>query len=260
MKRIKLLVFMMLGMSCLFQSCKNELEEFKPEDSSSLKTKDYFFIKTSGGDVVSSFEPELLILIKKDLEKKKRISDASLLVKTYDFETGKMLSQFVEEANKSSKSLRTTTTDRNIALNVCVNGFWSNYITDVSWGFASNGHLAVTGGTTGESRAILGFSIDADMDGGYGLQYCVHRSNVGWEEYKNQNQYTNISNSSQNVEAFRIRVVRTNYYSPDKNYSVFYKSHVQDLGWGNWVGNDDYAGTVGQNRRCEAMAVGVFTY
>lgn len=39
MKRIKLLVFMMLGMSCLFQSCKSDLDQLHQENSVSADSK-----------------------------------------------------------------------------------------------------------------------------------------------------------------------------------------------------------------------------
>ena len=40
-------------------------------------------------------------------------------------------------------------------------------------------------------------------------------------------------------------------------FNVYYKAHVQDIGWTNWVSNGDLAGTVGMEKRLEAIAIRV---
>jgi uncharacterized protein YjdB len=271
MKRIKFLGIMMLGMSCLFQSCNKD--EVQPNlEKPNSQSGDYFFVKNSSGDVVSDFDPNLLALIKKDLEQKNRIKDAEKLTQSYDMKTGKLFSQFKDEAQAVSKSSRISSGNQNFELSVCVQHWIADYITGVyigaTGGFPGVGTLSwLEGGTTGQSRAMLGFKIKSYLATGYGLQYCVHRGNVGWESYKDDDQFTNITNSSQEVQAFRVRVVRTNFFSPNKYYGVFYQAHVSNHpdegygdGWMGWTGNDAVAGTTGQSRMCQAMRVGIYEY
>lgn len=274
MKKIKLFVFMILGMSCVIQSCKSELENEQLKPTGISATSDHFFVKDASGNVISQFELGLLSAIKKDLEKKNRPEDANMLLKTYDSKTGSLKSQFVEEAIKFSKSSKIMS-DQQVYLNVCVNGgFGGSYYSTLASGFATSGpglnHYYYSGGTTGENRSILGFGIDVPglNDSGYRLKYSVHRSNIGWEEYKTSPQLTNITDGSQNVEAFRIKIVNSSGFDVyNSGFSVFYQAHIQNQpnigdgdGWQYWTSNDGLAGITGQNRRCEAMKVGVFSY
>ena len=40
-----------------------------------------------------------------------------------------------------------------------------------------------------------------------------------------------------------------------KKYDIYYRVHVQSLGWMDWVKNGEMAGTTGQARRMEAIEI-----
>lgn len=52
------------------------------------------------------------------------------------------------------------------------------------------------------------------------------------------------------TEAVRVRLV-----DPPKGLRLRYQVHVEGVGWMEWVGESELAGTTGQSRRLEAIRV-----
>lgn len=52
-------------------------------------------------------------------------------------------------------------------------------------------------------------------------------------------------------------MIPTNVYAEDSIYKVKYRVHVSDIGWMNYVGDKEIAGTVGQSRSMEAIQIEV---
>ena len=38
-------------------------------------------------------------------------------------------------------------------------------------------------------------------------------------------------------------------------YDIYYRAHVQDIGWMDWVKNGEIAGTTGKSKRLEALEI-----
>ena len=38
-------------------------------------------------------------------------------------------------------------------------------------------------------------------------------------------------------------------------YDVYYRTHVQNIGWQDWVKNGEMAGTTGESKRVEAVEI-----
>ena len=57
-------------------------------------------------------------------------------------------------------------------------------------------------------------------------------------------------------KSLRMEVVRIRLTGDmAKSYDVYYRAHVQGLGWMAWAKNGEKAGTTGQARRAEAVQV-----
>ena len=39
------------------------------------------------------------------------------------------------------------------------------------------------------------------------------------------------------------------------HYDIYYRVHIQDIGWQSWVKNGETAGTTGQSKRLEAIEI-----
>ncbi|MGC8141304.1 hypothetical protein ACP3W2_28205, partial [Salmonella enterica] len=65
------------------------------------------------------------------------------------------------------------------------------------------------------------------------------------------NQMAGTEGRSLRVEAMKI------WLTGDiaKTYDVWYRGHVQDIGWQSWVKNGEIAGTSGQSKRVEAIEI-----
>jgi uncharacterized protein YjdB len=53
------------------------------------------------------------------------------------------------------------------------------------------------------------------------------------------------------IEAIQINV------NPTLRKHVMYKVYLQDIGWTDWVRNNEIAGTTGQGRRLEAIILSI---
>lgn len=56
---------------------------------------------------------------------------------------------------------------------------------------------------------------------------------------------------SRRVEAIQIEI------DPTLNKKITYQAHVQNIGWMQWVNNNEVAGTTGQSRRLEAFIINI---
>ena len=104
-------------------------------------------------------------------------------------------------------------------------------------------------GTVGYGIAIDAFKI-AIEDGG--IEYKSHVSYEGWEsEFRKDGEVSGVVGNSRQIEAVQIRLDE----KLSHKYDVYYRVHVQNLGWMDWVENGETAGTTGQSLRLEAIEV-----
>ncbi len=128
-------------------------------------------------------------------------------------------------------------------------------------------------GTTGKSKRLE--ALDINTPEGVTLEYRAHIQSFGWQEWKTADSNLiakdakNLDNSAvgtmglqKRLEALQIAV------SGLTNYDLYYRTQSQTFGWGDWVkaldakaetnptketANKDYAGTMDQSKRLEAV-------
>ncbi len=122
-------------------------------------------------------------------------------------------------------------------------------------------------GTTGQSKRMEALEINFDGPENSKIMYRAHVQDHGWMDWvtadnKIGTNFTGTTGQSRRVEAFQIVAIGLD------GYEIKYRVHVQDHGWMKWItaqnsidkatlniGN--YAGTVGQSRRIEAIEIAI---
>ena len=84
-----------------------------------------------------------------------------------------------------------------------------------------------------------------------GVTYSGHIQDYGWEEEWRQDGATSgLVGQGKKVEAFYIKLTNT-----DQTARIKYQTHVQDIGWMDYVENGALSGTTGKNKKVEAIRI-----
>ena len=142
---------------------------------------------------------------------------------------------------------------------------YSTHIQDIGWqGFVSDDFVS---GTTGQGRRLEAIKIQLTGTNAslYDVYYQVHAQNFGWMDWTKNGMPAGTAGFSYRLEAIRIVIVAKDSEAPGPTDNPFvdygtiarvsYQTHVQDIGWQNYVCNGATSGTVGQARRLEAIRV-----
>jgi len=132
-------------------------------------------------------------------------------------------------------------------------GITVNYATHVQndgWQNAvSDGAIS---GTTGRSLRLEALVVTLTTDKDLGIEYRSHIQDYGWEEnWHSSGEVSGTTGQSKRLEALEIRLTG----SEAANYDVYYCTHVQNIGWMDWVKNGERSGTEGFSLRQEALAI-----
>ena len=88
------------------------------------------------------------------------------------------------------------------------------------------------------------------MDGN--IEYLSYIGNIGWEEeWKSNGNISGTTGRNLRIEALKIRL--TGNISND--YDIYYRVHVQNIGWLGWTKNEELAGTLGYGYNIEAIEI-----
>lgn len=109
-------------------------------------------------------------------------------------------------------------------------------------------------GTTGKALRLEALSIvGLDNLPGAGVAGQAHVQDVGWQGQVifNGSNYIGTKGGKLRMEAIKLYLFGNN---ADK-YNLWYRVHMQGIGWGALVKNGNVAGTTGQKRRIEAVQI-----
>ncbi|WP_144679528.1 hypothetical protein [Cellulosimicrobium sp. TH-20] len=131
----------------------------------------------------------------------------------------------------------------------------SGWTAEIGW----DGSRLHTVGTTGESRSIeaLGFWIGAPEEGttdisASSMKISAHVSNLGWlPEVPGGRHVAGTTGRGLPLQALRFALDGP---LADR-YDVYYRTHVQELGWLGWAKNGEVAGTTGYGLATEAIQI-----
>ncbi|ORX41807.1 hypothetical protein BCR36DRAFT_416534 [Piromyces finnis] len=109
-------------------------------------------------------------------------------------------------------------------------------------------------GTTGQSRRLEAIYIKIDRlketFPGSSIEYKIFATGVGWME-SSDGQWIGTKGQSRRTEAIGIKLVGeiTHYYD------IYYKVHIENIGWTDWVKNNQIAGIPNSHLRLEAIQI-----
>lgn len=108
-------------------------------------------------------------------------------------------------------------------------------------------------GTQGESKRLEALVIElknAPYPGS--VQYQSHIQSIGWEQtWHNEGEESGSTGSSRRLEALRVRLTD----EMAEHFDIYYRTHVQKLGWLGWAKNGEEAGSEGLSYRIEAVQI-----
>ena len=126
---------------------------------------------------------------------------------------------------------------------------YSSYVQNIGWLDDIDGG-SVTG-STGHSLRIDSYKVQIAGEK-KGIEYKSHIQNIGWEEeYKKDGEESGTAGSGLQIEAIQMRLTG----GLENVYDLYYRVHVQDIGWMDWVEADEVAGTVGRSLKIEAFQI-----
>ncbi len=108
-------------------------------------------------------------------------------------------------------------------------------------------------GTVGQSRRMESMKLAlSNQPFAGGIKYRAHVQGKGWEKsWSLDGQMCGTMGESRRLEAIQVRL----YGRMAKEYDVYYRLHVQTLGWMSWAKNGEKAGTQGMSKRVEGIQV-----
>jgi uncharacterized protein YjdB len=169
---------------------------------------------------------------------------------------------------------------------------YRTHVQNIGWqDWVSDGEMTGTSGRSLRLEAIE-IRLTGYMADNYDIYYRVHAENFGWMDWAKNGQSSGTAGFSYRLEAIEIVLVEkggaapgptmtpfrdvndpnatnptkpaepTDPVNPDPpvnppgtDESVRYQTHVQDIGWQDWVSDGEMTGTSGRSLRLEAIDI-----
>ena len=96
----------------------------------------------------------------------------------------------------------------------------------------------------------------------YDIYYRVHTQNIGWLDWAKNGEEAGTLDCSLRLEGIEIKLVSKGLGAPGSTDTPFkekkgvsYSSHIQNIGWQEYVKNGKTSGTLGKSLRIEALKI-----
>ena len=165
-----------------------------------------------------------------------------------------------ETSGTSGRSLRVEAVQMRLA-NVSGGIEYRTHVENMGWlKYSADGALSGT-----EGRSLRAEAIEVRLTGEaaelFDVYYRVHVEEVGWLDWAKNGESAGSSGFGYRMEAIQIVLVGK-YESPPVSTGRAYiepeisvQSHVQNIGWQDFVSNGGESGTCGQSLRLEAIRI-----
>lgn len=128
---------------------------------------------------------------------------------------------------------------------------YETHVQNIGWqGYVYEEKISGTEGKSLRLEAIKLALVNPSYTGN--IEYKTHIQNIGWEnEWHKNDETSGTEGKSLRLEAIQIRLTGliANYYD------IYYRVHVENIGWMNWVKNGEIAGTEGRSLRLESIQI-----
>ena len=142
---------------------------------------------------------------------------------------------------------------------------YCTHVQNIGWqNFVKNGAMS---GTSGQSLRLEAIKIrlTGELANHYDIYYRVHCQDIGWMNWAKNGESAGSAGYSYRLEGIEIVIVekgknppaRTNiqYNKPFKCHTISYRTHVQNIGWQDYVYDGAMSGTSGQSLRLEGINI-----
>lgn len=139
------------------------------------------------------------------------------------------------------------------------------HVQNIGWQTpVKNGEVA---GTTGRSLQMeaMRISLDGELGNQYDIYYSTYVDSFGWLGWAKNGESAGTAGFMKKMQAIKIVLVKKGEAAPGsttnaflesgKTPSISYQTHVQNVGWMNYVGDAVTSGTVGQALRLEGIKI-----
>lgn len=123
---------------------------------------------------------------------------------------------------------------------------YRSHVGNIGW--QDKVFAGATSGTTGMGLPVEAFSISLG-EAGNSVMVQGRVQDLGWQGWSNG--YCGTTGKSKRLEAIRMRLSG----QMANDYDIWYKVHVSGYGWLDWAKNGAPAGSVGESKAIEAVAV-----
>ncbi len=128
---------------------------------------------------------------------------------------------------------------------------YKTQVQNIGWmSEVRNGAIAGTSGKGYRLESLQASIKNSNYSGN--IEYRSHIQNKGWESsWKKNGAISGTTGKGLRLEALQMRLTGdiANYYD------LYYRVHVQNIGWMGWAKNGSYSGTSGYGYRIEAMQI-----
>lgn len=139
---------------------------------------------------------------------------------------------------------------------------YRTHVQSYGWqGWKENDALS---GTQGQAKRLeaIEIKLKGEIANQYDVYYRVHAQSYGWLDWAKNGQKAGTHGLSKRLEAIEIQLVEKGGQAPGSTKkpfivipSVEYSTHVQKIGWQNFVKDGKLSGTTGQSLRLEAIKI-----
>ncbi|EOI01850.1 hypothetical protein UAY_01258 [Enterococcus moraviensis ATCC BAA-383] len=139
---------------------------------------------------------------------------------------------------------------------------YSTHVQNIGWQTeVKNNGMSGTSGKGYRLEAIK-VNLTGKLSEQYDIYYRVHAQNVGWLDWAKNGVMAGTEGFSYRLEGIEIRLVEKGQAAPGPisnpsklNTRIMYSTHVQNIGWQNYVSNGQTAGTSGKSYRLEGLKI-----
>ena len=118
-------------------------------------------------------------------------------------------------------------------------------------------------GTLNIPIEAIKIKLEDNLSKDYNIFYRVHVSHIGWMGWTSNGSPAGTTGYFNNIEAIEIKILRVNDNSLSNSTNSFmqgenkitYSSHIQSIGWQDYVEDGKTSGTTGRSLRMEAYKI-----
>ena len=137
---------------------------------------------------------------------------------------------------------------------------YATHVENIGWtSFVKNDVMSGTEGMALRLEAIK-IRLSGEVSEHYDVYYRVHVQNFGWLGWAKNGEYAGSAGYGYRLEGIEIKLVKKDESidlngSAFKDISVNYKTHVQNIGWMDYVKDGKMSGTTGKSKRLEGIKI-----